>query len=380
MIASSVLDLMGNTPLVRLHGREISKPRAQLWGKLELTMPGAMKDRAALQMVCDAEKAGLLRPGGIIAESSSGTLAEGLARVGTIKGYRVIIVSDPRLDPGSIAKLTALGAEVIIVKECHPHGGWQRSRLEVLKGVLSRHPNALWPCQYDSPSNAGAYERTTARELVDALGPKIAAIVATVGSGGSLCGAARSLRKSFPDIRVVAVDAVGSVQFHQPHRTRLQSGHGNGILPGSVDFNIIDEVHWIADGEAFNACRELARREGIFAGGSSGAAYIVSSWIAEQFQADDHVVTLLPDRGERYANTIYSDAYMAEKGLLGVHAPSQPKTIRYGVDVAETWSRAELPHDGSVSYVAEDTVRSGALARELQISAEQSGAKCTSHS
>jgi S-sulfo-L-cysteine synthase (3-phospho-L-serine-dependent) len=364
MKARTVLELMKDTPLVRLRGRALSSPRARLWGKLELAMPGQMKDRVALQMVLDAEASGALKPGGVLVESSSGTLAEGLARVGTVRGYRVIIVSDPRLDPATAAKLRAFGAEVLVVQDFHPTGGWQQTRLQALAALLTENPGAVWPRQYDSSSNPDAY-RQLAGELLEAFGGRLGALVGSVGSGGSLTGTARALRKQLPDLRVIAVDAVGSAQFHQPVSPRLQSGHGNNIIPGNIDFATIDEVHWTSDGETFNACRELARREGIYAGGSSGATYIAASWVAEQLAGDRDVVALLPDRGDRYAGTIYSDAYLQEKGLAGVIAPAAPRTIRYGIDVAERWSRAELPHASGGPYHAPDVLRSSDLARAL---------------
>lgn len=363
--ASSVLDLMKNTPLTRLKGRAVSRPRARLWGKLELAMPGQMKDRVALQAVEDAESKGLLRPGGVIVESSSGTMAEGLARVGSLKGYRVIIITDPRIDTTAAAKLQALGVELEVVKEYHPVGGWQYSRLQRLREVLARHPGAFWPRQYDTPSNPGAYINRMGNELFEALGPSLAAVVGTVGSGGSLSGTGVALRKHLPNIRVVAVDAVGSIQFNQPNRKRLQSGHGNSIIAGNINYGVIDEAHWLSDGEVFSACWELARREGIFAGGSSGAAYVVASWIAEQCGPDQDVVVIMPDRGDRYADTIYSRSYLAEHGLVGIEAAAQPTEIRYGVDEAQRWSWAKLPHDGSVPYYAADAIRSGDLTREL---------------
>lgn len=362
---ASVLDLMRGSPLVALRGRSRSRPRARLWAKLECALPGAMKDRVALAIIERAEVAGVLRPGDLIVESSSGTMAEGLARVGALKGYRVIIVTDPRIDELTRAKLLALGAELEIVDSYHDNGGWQVSRLERLRDVMALHPGAFWPRQYDSLDNAGAYEARLAGELVDELGTGISALVAAVGSGGSICGTARQLRRQLPGLRVVAVDAVGSALFHQPDCKRLQSGHGNSIVPGNLDYRLIDEVHWVADGEAFDACRELARREGIFAGGSSGAAYLVASWVAAELLAGQDVVVLLPDRGDRYASTVYSDAYLEQHGLAAVEAASTPETVRYGVDLARRWSRAELPHDGSVPYHAAEVRAASDLAREL---------------
>jgi cysteine synthase len=364
VVAPNVVELMRDTPLVALKGREVNEPRARLWAKLELAMPGQMKDRVARRIIRDAEEKGLLRPGGIIAESSSGTMAEGLARAGAVLGYRVIIITDPRIDASLRAKLSAFGAEIEVVERFSPEGGWQRSRLERLREILHKNPGAFWPRQYDNTMFQTVYAEEIAPELVDALGD-VAVFVATVGSGSSISGTARSLRRINPAVRVVAVDAVGSVQFHQPERPRKQSGHGNSIIAGNIDYSAIDEVHWISDGEAFNACRELARREGIFAGGSSGAAYIAGSWIAEQLPPAANVVVLLPDRGDRYAGTIYNDAYLHENGLAGVVAAREPQRIRYGIDEATHWSWAPLPHDGSVPYYAAGTLTSGRLASAL---------------
>ena len=358
--ASSVLDLMRNSPLVALRGRQATPARARLWAKLELALPGGMKDRVALQMVLDAEAAGQLQPGGLIVESSSGTLAEGLARVGACRGYRVIIVTDPRIDLLTRTKLEALGTEVVVVDEQHPTGGWQLARLLRLREILEQHPEAFWTRQYDNPSNPGAYE-VLAAELLAAPGPPIDALVASVGSGGSLSGTAHALRRQLPGLRVVAVDAVGSVLFHQPMRPRLQSGHGNNVVAGNLDYTVIDQVHWLADAEAFAGCRELARREGIFAGGSSGAVYVVASWVTQQLEPGQQVVALLPDRGDRYGETIFSATFRAARGLDEAPLPVSPRQLRYGVDAADAWSWAELPHDGSQPYHAPEVARTQEL-------------------
>ncbi len=346
----SLLDLMRDSTLVRIAPRAAARPGAELWAQLELTLPGAMKDRVALQMIEDAEASGALRPGGVIVESSSGTMGEGLARVGALKGYRVIIVSDPRLDDIAKAKMRALGAEIEIVDHYDPVDGWQGPRLRLLREVIARTPGAFWTGQYDNPSNPGAYA-PVARLMADAL-PNLSAIVGTVGSGGSLSGTSRALRPLVPDLHVVAVDATGSVIFNQPNRSRLQSGNGNSLIPGNVDYDAIDEVHWVNDGEAFAACGELARATGIFGGGTSGAAYVVASWVAGRFDRDRQVAVILPDRGDRYVGTIYSDPYLDERGLTGQRAGAEPIPIRYGVDVADRWSYAAMPRAGGVPYRA----------------------------
>jgi S-sulfo-L-cysteine synthase (3-phospho-L-serine-dependent) len=363
----SILDLIRSSTLLRVPPREVSTVGANLWAQLELQLPGGMKDRVGLQAIEDAERSGALHPGDVIVESSSGSTAEGLARVGAVKGYRVIIVTDPRMDDITRAKLLALGAQLEVVDTCDPVTGWQGPRLTRLFEIMAQLPQAFWPCQYDTPSNPAAYDRVGS-SLFGALGPNIAALVGTVGTGGSLCGIGASLRRHIPHLKVVAVDATGSVIFDQPNHKRLQSGHGNSMLPGNVDYRLISEVHWVSDGEAFNGCLELTRRAGVFAGGSSGAAYVVASWVAEQFGPDQQVVMILPDRGDRYYATIYSPDFMREHNLCDSMAAAAPIPIRYGIDIAERWSCAQIPHDGRASYV-EHAKTTAAFAEELGMEA-----------
>jgi cysteine synthase len=364
----SILDLMKDSPLVAIPPFGGEAPGARLWAQLELALPGGMKDRPALQILEEAEAAGLLRPGGVVVESSSGTMAEGLARAGALKGYRVIIVTDPRIDTLTSTKLRALGAEIEIVDTYDAVGGWQSSRLRRLQEILAAIPGAFWSCQYDNPGNAAAYRRLGA-DLAAALGSGLAVLVASVGSGGSLCGVARSLKEKLPGVRIVAVDAVGSVLFHQPDRKRLQSGHGNSIVPGNLDHRLIDEVHWLSDGEAFYGCRELARRAGVFAGGSSGASYVVASYLAGRLPAGKDVVVLLPDRGDRYCHTVFSDEYLATNGIAEERPAAAPRPIRYGQDVALSWSSAELPAAGTVPYSTPGAALTADLSRELGLEA-----------
>ncbi len=368
---SDPLDLIRQLSLVKVPPRFPDRARATLWAQLDLALPGGMKDRVALHIIEQAEAAGELRAGGVVLESSSGTLAEGLARVGCLKGYRVIIVTDPRMDPMTRHKLLALGAELDIVEHYAEPGGWQLSRLRRLKERLDSDPGAFWTQQYDNPGNLGSYAHLGGK-LVEMLGSRIGALVAGVGSGGSLCGTAAALRPFVPDLRVIAVDAVGSVLFNQPDLPRLQSGHSNSIVPGNIHYSQIDEAHWLTDGEAFWGCRQLARSFGVFAGGSSGAAWIVASWVAEQLDADQQVVTIFPDRGDRYHGTIYNDVFLAEKGLLDTVPPPLPKSIRYGVDIADCWSRAELPHGPETAYYTVGAPATRDIARKLGLPVAES--------
>jgi len=302
-----------------------------------------MKDRAAREIILAARRSGALREGAPIIESSSGTMALGVALVGTYLGHPVHIVTDPRIDPATLAKLESLGCRVHIVPRMGAHG-WQSARLDLLNRLLAELPGAFWPRQYDNPDNPRAYVGL-ARELLEDLGG-VDVLVGAVGSGGSLCGTARELRRTNPALWTVAVDAAGSVIFGQPDRPgRLQGGLGNSILPRNVDYDVIDEVHWLSDGEAFTATLQLARQEKVFAGNSSGSVYAVAHWYGRRAPAGSTVVAILADRGDRYCQTIYSREYRQERDIDGVALPAEPRRVAYGVPV-DDWSRALLREEG----------------------------------
>jgi cysteine synthase A len=282
-----------------------------------------------------------LAAGASIVESSSGTMALGLALVGRALGHPVHIVTDPRIDRITLAKLNALDCVVHVVEHMTSHG-WQSARLERLDELLHQLPGAFWPRQYDNPDNPRAYADLAA-ELLDELG-HVDILVGSVGSGGSLCGTARALRARLPNVRIVGVDAVGSVIFGQPDQpTRLQSGLGNSLVPANVDPTVIDEVHWLNDAEAFGATLELARREQVFAGNSSGSAYAVARWLARSAAPGAHVVAILPDRGDRYVDTLYDPTYRQRKVLPEIRGltDQQPEAVEFGALVSG-WSFARL--------------------------------------
>jgi cysteine synthase A len=203
---------------------------------------------------------------------------------------------------------------------------------------MQHYPDAFWPHQYENPDNPRAYTEL-AYELLDDL-QRIDILVGAVGSGGSLCGTAQALHQLQHHVRVVGVDAVGSVIFGQPDRPgRLQGGLGNSLIPPNVDHHIVDEVHWLSDAEAFTATLELARDEKIFAGNSSGSVYAVARWISRHVQPDTQIVAIFPDRGDRYFSTIYNAEYRATKGIAVAPLPAAPQRVDYGTTV-ETWSYA----------------------------------------
>ena len=343
----SVLDGIGHTPLVRLRSDEANGVEA--YAKLELQNLFGMKDRVARQAIGHARATGELAPGGPIVESSSGTMALGVALVGACLGHPVHIVTDPRIDPITLTKLRALGAVVHVVEKMTGHG-WQSARLELLEELLRELPGAFWPRQYSNPQNPLAY-RTLAEELLHDLG-HVDVLVGSVGSGGSLCGTARALRETLPDLRVVGVDAVGSALFAQPDRPqRLQSGLGNSLIPGNLDPSQLDEVHWLSDREAFAATWRLAAEQAVFGGNTSGSVYRVLRHVMRTAAPGARVVGIFPDRGDRYHASVYSPEYWTQQGLDEAAERQAPALVEYGTPV-EQWSYSLMPRQVSPIPVA----------------------------
>lgn len=340
MLQENIVDSIGRTPLIKL--RLSHEYGAPVFAKMELMNPYGMKDRVAKYMIQKARNEGILRDGDPIVESSSGTMALGLALVGTYYGHAVHIVTDPRIDSTTYLKLKSMGCHVHIVQNIGEQG-WQSARLDFLKKLIMEMPNAFWPRQYENPDNPSSYE-PLASETMNALEGQVDILVGSVGSGGSLCGTAKSMRKYNPNLLVVAVDSVGSVLFNQPDNPhRLQSGLGNSILPGNVDHDVIDMIHWLNDKESFTATRLLASRENIFAGNSSGSVYMVASWLSKVSAPDKKIVAIFPDRGDRYANTVFNEEYSIEKIDL-LEARNEPKRVPYGT-IVDAWSYSMLGGD-----------------------------------
>jgi S-sulfo-L-cysteine synthase (3-phospho-L-serine-dependent) len=359
----SMIAAIGDTPLVRL--RLPAAPRVAAYAKLELANPFAMKDRVARNILLEARRVGGLLPGAAVVESSSGTMALGVALVGRALGHPVHIVTDPRIDETTLAKLRALGCAVHVV-EAMTANGWQSARLEKLAALMAELPGAFWPRQYSNPDNPAAY-RELAEELTADLGG-VDVLVGSVGSGGSLTGTARALRRTSPNLRVVGVDCVGSVLFDQPDEPRrLQSGLGNSLLPNNLDRCLIDEVHWLNDREAFAATRALAAEQQIFGGNTAGSVYQVLTEVARRAEPGSRVVGILPDRGDRYAGTVYSDQYWAEHDLESLELATESEPVDYGTPVCR-WSRAEMKLPETTStllFVESNTTGSGMAALDV---------------
>ena len=364
MLFDTLTGAIGGPPLVRLRLGEARG--VEVYAKLELQNLFAMKDRVARNIIREARRLGTLRPDAPVVESSSGTMALGVALVGRSLGHEVHIVTDPRIDPVTLAKLRALGCRVHIVEAMTSHG-WQSARLERLAELMAELPGAFWPQQYTNPDNPGAY-RELAGELLADLG-HIDTVVGAVGSGGSLCGTSRALRESLPGVKVVGVDCVGSALFGQPDvPQRLQSGLGNSLLPKNLDRSLIDEVHWLNDHEAFAATRDLAREQQIFAGNTSGSVYRVLGDLTERAEPGSRIVGIMPDRGDRYADTVYSDEHWDSHRLQELPAPEGPSVIPVG-QTALSWSRQPFraPEElrRHLVFVESNTTGTGMLALEL---------------
>lgn len=326
--------LVGNTPLVRLSS-VLEGPESSFWAKLEGQNPGGLKARAAMSMVRHAERCGALGPGGVIIESTSGTLGLALAFVGIVRGYRVLVVADPGLEPMVRAMLRAYDVELHLVREPHPDGGWQEARRRRVQQLRAAHPGAFWPDQYNNPDNPAGYADLAA-ELAGQL-DRIGVLVCSVGTGGHSRGIARVLRQRWPGMRLVGVDSVQSTLFGQPAGPRLMRGLGSSIHPRNVDHAAFDEVHWVAPAESVWACRALARRRWVTGGWSTGAVALVSSWVAQH--TDEVVVAVFPDGPERYWDTVFDEEFCNRHGLRDVPPPRAPRTISHPeAQIVHCWS------------------------------------------
>ena len=296
-----------------------------------------MKLLPARHILNRADDAGLLGPGTVILESTSGTFGLALAMECRLRGRALVLVSDPAVDPRLRRRLRDLGAAVDIVAEPAAVGGYQQARLDRLAELRNRHPRHFLPAQYSNPGNPAAYG-VLADYLTAALG-RIDVLVGPVGSGGSMCGTATGLRERLApiDVRAVGVDTPGSVLFGQRDAPRRLRGLGNSLMPPNLDHAAFDEVHWVSDREGFAATRALHRRHALYMGPTSGAAWLVADWKARS-EPDSRVVVLLPDEGHRYQDTVYDDAWLRRQGLRLPRLPGRPVEVDTPADGGPEWS------------------------------------------
>lgn len=310
-----IVATIGRTPLVKLERYFPSAP-FELFAKLESFNPGgSSKDRPALAIIESGRRSGAIGPDTVIVESSSGNMGIGLAQACRYFGLPLICVVDPKASTLNVRILEAYGAEVVCVDEPDPVSGeWLPARLHRVQMLLRQLPNAFWPNQYANTANAGAHYQTTIEELVSSCGDMDFLFIAT-STCGTLRGCGEYLRDRRLSTRVVAVDAVGSFIFDDlnPERgPRLIPGLGAGIKPPLCDASLIHRVVHVTDLDCVVACRRLLHREAILAGGSSGGVLTAVEKLHDQIPPNSRCVAILPDRGERYLDSVYDDAWVRE--------------------------------------------------------------------
>jgi 2,3-diaminopropionate biosynthesis protein SbnA len=319
MVSASIIECIGGTPLVRL--RRLFRDGPQVYAKLELLNPGgSVKDRPARYIIERGLRDGTIAPGATIVESSSGNFGIALAMAARIYELDFVCVVDPRIAPLNLRILRQLGARVEMVTRPDPYGGYLHTRLERVQELLGEIPGAYWIDQYANELNSQCHYDGIGSEIAEALAEEpVDVFVAAVSTSATLMGAARRLRDAWPAIRVVAVDAQGSVIFGGPASRRSLPGIGSSRTPELLCEDEIDEVLYVDDFDSARGCRELLRGEGILAGGSSGAVIAGVQRVVAGLPASARVVTVLPDRGERYMDLVYDDAWVE------AHRPAVPE-------------------------------------------------------
>ena len=326
-VHDNVLSAIGNTPLVKLH-KLVGPNDATVLAKLEFMNPGgSIKDRMALHIVNKAEKAGLLKPGGTIVENTSGNTGMGLALIAAVRGYKCIFTMPDKMSTEKINRLKALGAQVVVTPTNVPADD-PRSYYETAKRIARETPGAFYPNQYHTPDNIEAHYLTTGREVYEQTEGQLDYFVAGLGTGGTMSGAGKFLKEKNPKIQNVGVDPIGSIyagyfktgKIGTPHVYKVE-GIGEDMLCGAMDFKVLDQVRQVDDRQCFVAARRLAREEGIFGGGSSGAAVHAAVELAKEVGKGKTVVVVLPDGGSSYISKFYSDEWMRDNGFLEEKGP-----------------------------------------------------------
>ncbi|MDX1463194.1 MAG: cysteine synthase family protein [Marinirhabdus sp.] len=335
---SSVLDLIGNTPLIQLN-RITSQMTGNFYAKVEAFNPGhSAKDRIALYIIEQMESQGILTPGDTIIETTSGNTGFSIAMVSVLKGYRCILAVSSKSSKDKIDMLRTMGAEVHVCP-AHVAADDPRSYYEVAKRLHEEISDSVYINQYFNTLNIDAHYHSTGPEIWNQTSGKITHLVACSGTGGTISGTARFLKEQNPEIKVIGIDAYGSVlqKYHEtrefdkneiyPYRIE---GLGKNLIPDATDFDAIDTFVKVTDGDSALMARELAKTEGIFAGYTSGAALQGVKQLSEEgiFDKESVVVVILPDHGSRYMSKIYSDDWMEQQGFTDAEV-EVPQNIKY---------------------------------------------------
>jgi cystathionine beta-synthase len=318
----NILEGIGNTPLIKLN-KTTQEVKPEIFAKLEYFNPmGSVKDRIAKYMIEKAEKEGRIKPGDTIIDNSSGNTALGLAMVCSVKGYKVKMVVRDNLSMEKVKFLKAMNVELVMVDHTlNPDS--PESYNNITSRIVQETPGGYHFDQHNNRENSETHYHTTGQEIWDQMGGKIDFFVAGIGTGGTICGIAEFLKQKDPKIKAIGVDPVGSVFYDYYHTKKLirpspylLEGLGDEFLIGCIDFDLIDDIYKITDKNAFQMTRELADKDAILAGGSSGAALWGCLELAKKVGQSARIVTLFADSGTRYLSSIYNDAWLKEKGFL----------------------------------------------------------------
>ena len=323
---NNVLELIGNTPLIKLN-KITQKMKGNYFAKVEAFNPGhSTKDRIALYIIEEAERKGILKPGDTIIETTSGNTGFSIAMVSIIKGYECILAVSSKSSADKIDMLKTMGAKVYVCP-AHVSADDPRSYYEVAKRLHNEIKGSVYINQYFNELNIDAHYQTTGPEIWEQTAGKITHLVACSGTGGTISGTARFLKQKNPNIKVIGIDAYGSVlqKYHQtkefdaneiyPYRIE---GLGKNLIPTATDFNIIDKFEKVTDESSAHTARELAKTEGLFVGYTSGAAMQGLKQLEEEgeFDQDSNIVVIFPDHGSRYMSKIYNDEWMSQQGFF----------------------------------------------------------------
>jgi cystathionine beta-synthase len=322
MLCNNILEAIGHTPLVRLN-RINQGLKPQIFVKADYTNPGgSVKDRIGITMIDDAEKRGLLKPGGTIIEGTSGNTGMGLALVAAVRGYKMVFTITDKQSKEKVDLLKALGAEVIVcptaVEPDDP-----RSYYSVAKKLAREIPNSFYPNQYDNPMNPEAHYQSTGPEIWEDSQGKITHFVCGMGTGGTISGVGKYLKEKNPAVKIIGVDPIGSLYYDFFKRgeavkakTYVVEGIGEDFFPTTMNMKILDDVLQVTDEECFVVARRLVKLEGIFTGGSGGGCISATLRLAKDLGPEGFVVAFLPDTGMRYLSKVYNDEWMRERGYV----------------------------------------------------------------
>jgi cystathionine beta-synthase len=379
---NNILEAIGHTPLVKLN-RIFAGCAAQVWAKCDFMNPGgSVKDRIGIAMVEDAERRGLLKPGGTIVEGTSGNTGMGLAMAAVIKGYKCIFTMSDKQSKEKVDLLKALGAEVIVCPTAVPHDD-PRNYHQVVEKLARDIPGAYHPNQYANPANPEAHYRTTGPEIWEDSEGRVTHCVIAIGTGGTITGVGRYLKEKNPRVQIIGADPVGSILYDYFHTGKIIQGEpykvegiGQDFLPSTLDFSVIDDIIQVSDKDSFQWARRLARTEAIFAGGSVGTAMAAAAHLVPSLTSQDFMVILVPDTGRSYLSKVYNDEWMKDNRYLEPPVPLTAAEVvkactpsgerRELIKVAPSDSVLEAldrmqSHDFSQLPVFEDTTPVGAI-------------------